>query len=364
MKKRKLNTKRIIIFFFIIIAIIICTISLLRKNSNTTNLSNITNTSNTENNESIKEHEAQPSIVDSLTQEEIEISEIMVREENNSEDNANSNEDVINYYPQILPNGDGEILYNESTDTLKVIVEFNERSSGIDYYTTYIWVKDAYKQFKSQVPENYGKERLLPKKLIENAVKDNNLENKLVVGINASGYEASGSYVNTPAMPLVISNGKVIRNDTASSSVNFKYNTYGMTKDGLLKYYPYSGNDPVAVAQNIFDDGVQNTFAWFYRLVVDGKPSYKSSTRTVLQGICQIDKNNFVFVTDIYESSRLGFTYTELGEYMVSLGCQTGYNLDGGGSVQLVYKPSNGEPIELTKNPNNRAMPDVIYFHE
>lgn len=72
MKKRKLNTKRIIIFFFIIIAIIICTISLSKKNSNTTNLSNITNTSN---NESIKEHEAQPSIVDSLTQEEIEVSQ-------------------------------------------------------------------------------------------------------------------------------------------------------------------------------------------------------------------------------------------------------------------------------------------------
>ena len=266
------------------------------------------------------------------------------------------------HYDQVKPSGNGAIAFKEETDTLKVSIQLNERS-GLDFYTTYIWVKNAYSQFKSEVPSNYGKDLLYPEKLMENAINTNNLQNKLVVGINASGYEGKGVYGNAPALPLVLSNGKVIRDFTTKGLGTPKYNTYGITRDNILKYYPYSGSSHTAVAQKIKNDGVLNTFGFVIRLVEDGKVVTSKTTRSVLQGICQINENNFVFVTDIYGSSRAGFTYKELANYMVSLGCKNGYNMDGGGSVQLIFKPSNGTQQKLITQ-NNRKIPDIIYFHQ
>ena len=48
---------------------------------------------------------------------------------------------------------------------------------------------------------------------------------------------------------------------------------------------------------------------------------------------------------------------------MVSLGCKTGFNLDGGGSTSLYFKSKQNEsPFTLT-NPG-RSVADIIYFHE
>lgn len=287
-------------------------------------------------------------------------------EEDNNKDEENKNDkdnSCKGCYEQVKPSGSGNIKYKEETDTLKVVIELNKRKSGLDYYTTYIWVKDAYKQFKSQVPDNYGKKMLFPEKLMENAIEENNLQKKLVVGFNASGYLSSGVYKYSPEMPLVISNGKVIRDYTNKGLGVPKYNTYGINKNGELKFYSYAGGDLKKVAKKIQDDGVLNTFGFVIKLVENGKVATKNNNRNVLQGICQIDKNNFVFVTDVYGSSRNGFRYKELAEYMISLGCKTGYNLDGGGSVQLIYKASNGTPQKLITE-NNRKIPDVIYFHQ
>jgi hypothetical protein len=48
---------------------------------------------------------------------------------------------------------------------------------------------------------------------------------------------------------------------------------------------------------------------------------------------------------------------------MLSMGCQTGTNFDGGGSIALLYKSHNSSKIE-TITGNGRALTEVGYFTE
>jgi len=286
--------------------------------------------------------------------------------------------EIMNYDEPIQPNGNENIIKEGDTDTLKVWIEQVNRSEGrTGFYVTHIWAKDPYNQFKSQVPDNYGKELVTPHNLLKNAVEQNSLDNKLAVAVNASGFVVAGvwgdnyykvnkEYNNTATCPLVISNGNVIRDFSGKimpSSVSY---TYGLNKNGNLTFYKYPAGEKteenIAVAKEIQGAGILNTFAFSPVLVWDGKLSDDATDRNIRQGFCQIDKNNFVFITDKYVAARNGFSFKELGEYMISLGCKTGFNLDGGGSTSLIYKEKTGVPeVIITQH---RQVADIIYFHE
>lgn len=77
-KRRKLNIKRVFLAFLILCAIIVAVISLIHKNSNTTNSQSTTTSSNSNNNSTQNSNtttEAKPSIVDTLTPEQIQASQ-------------------------------------------------------------------------------------------------------------------------------------------------------------------------------------------------------------------------------------------------------------------------------------------------
>ena len=148
--------------------------------------------------------------------------------------------------------------------------------------------------------------------------------------------------------------------NTVSTTVDWEpgSDTYGLNKNRLLKHYSYSGRSLPKLAQEIRNDGVKNTFGWVITtLVEDGKRITTNSRAVTQQGICQINENNFVFVSFMWGS------YVQLADYMIGLGCKTGFALDGGGSVQLVYKPSNGSTQRII-TVFHRALPDIIYFHQ
>lgn len=54
-----------------------------------------------------------------------------------------------------------------------------------------------------------------------------------------------------------------------------------------------------------------------------------------------------------------GLTLDEMAQYMLSLGVETAYNLDGGGSTTMVFR---GEKINATSTSKNRSVSDIIYF--
>lgn len=313
------------------------------------------------------------------TQKEYTINSVVEKNTITAYDKSNNSTTVTcrTYYEAISPSGAEDIKYNVNTETLKVWINYNKRNERTNYYTTHIWVKDAYKQFKSQVPNDFGNELLTAKDLLNNAVSQEKLQNKLVVGVNASGfvlngyygetyYAANSKFNKTGQNPIVIVNGNVLRDLSSSLPTNMSNVVYGLNKSGDLTYYSYVGGNNVElnkqISQTIINDGVLNTFAFRPVILYGGTLKSTDTAQNIRQGFCQIDKNNFIFVTDVYNSARNGFSMKELGEYMIELGCKVGFNLDGGGSTSLIFKDRNASAIAVTTS--NREIADVIYFHE
>lgn len=228
-----------------------------------------------------------------------------------------------------------------------------------------------------QVPNNFGKELLTADKLLLNAINQNSYNNKLAVAVNASGfvkngtwgqvfYDANKDWNLTGDSPLVVVNGKVLRDFSTSYIPIASYVTYGLKKDGNLADYNYKvgTNLPynVNLSKRIINEGVLNTFTFNPVLVYYSVKKNIRIDQNIRQGFCQIDKNNFVFITDVYNDARNGFSFSELGDYMLSLGCKTGFNLDVGGSTSLVYKDKKSNPVVVTGS--TRELADIIYFHK
>ena len=54
-----------------------------------------------------------------------------------------------------------------------------------------------------------------------------------------------------------------------------------------------------------------------------------------------------------------GLTLEEMAQYMLTLGVDTAYNLDGGGSTTMVYR---GKKINALSTSKNRSVSDILYF--
>lgn len=280
-------------------------------------------------------------------------------------------------YQEINPKGHETLIRSSNTDTLKVWIEKTKRNDRTFYYTTHIWVRDAYNQFKAHVPPNFSNELLIAKDLLNSAISVNNFNSKLVIAVNASGFVQKGtfgqSFYNanpdwdlTGGCPLVIVNGKILRDFSNKTFPPSNYLTYGLKKDGYLEYYKYKAGtnlpDNIDLSKKIINDGVLNTFSFHPILVYNGVKKSTDTEQNIRQGFCQIDKNNFVFITDEFTSSRNGFSFSELADYMLSLGCKFGFNLDGGGSTSLIYKDKN-KTSEIISG-STRKIADIVYFHE
>lgn len=85
---------------------------------------------------------------------------------------------------------------------------------------------------------------------------------------------------------------------------------------------------------------------------------YNPNGKEPRAAIGQIDHLSYVLVIAEGRGESEGVTHQTLADFMGSLGCQTAFNLDGGGSATLIY---NGDYYNhLGGSPRN--MSDIIYF--
>ena len=216
------------------------------------------------------------------------------------------------------------------------------------------------------------------KVIINNEIKKNDYEKKGMVAINASGiigggfgtefYNLTPSWIGTAAIPLVINDGKIIRDSTGVKTPTNGNITYGLKSNGYLAYYRFGSGDDITnktkIKDNVINDGVKYTFGFSPLLVWNGKTQSTRTDKNIRQGLCQIDRNNFIIVTNTNSTDNrtVGFNMIDLGNYMIKLGCKYGYNLDGGGSVNFYYK-GNDKNLKSIKN-STRGLVDVLYFVE
>ncbi len=280
------------------------------------------------------------------------------------------------YYPAILPNQSENVIYKGETNTLKVYV--TKESS---YYITRVWVKDPYNQLNKFDSPEYGSKLYRPSELLSKANSKYNLTDKLLIGFNASGfylkdtYDASSvnkyaKYDKTSVGTLVITNGKVIRN-----VYNKAYKTWfimGVDKNNKMRIFEDSKasttaeiNKKKAWSEEVINSGIRNTYTFAAPIIMDGKktnittsmPDTSNNTPKNLQIFCQVNDNNFILVTAV-DTKR-----NTIINRLLQLNCQTATNLDGGGSIALLYKDKNSNTIKKIVG-DGRSLPEVGYFSE
>lgn len=172
----------------------------------------------------------------------------------------------------------------------------------------------------------------------------------------------NGDYYGAQESGYVIRNGVIYR-ETAKSG-NEDLVIYG---DGSFEII----DEDDITAEELLEKGAQNVLAFGPALVEDGSVSVtedeevgKAMASNPHTAIGIIDENHYVFVVaDGRTSDNEGLSLYELAEFMESLGVQTAYNLDGGGSStmyfngQIINKPTtNGSSIK------ERSVSDIVYI--
>lgn len=287
----------------------------------------------------------------------------------NNSNNGNSETGNGNSTDPIVATSGGQTVKQESTDTLKITIE-----KISTYYLTRVWMKNPYTQLGKYDSPQYGQTLYRPSVLMQYALNSKGLGGKLVVAFNASGFylrntyddasvRAWAGYDKTSTGTLVITDGKVVRN-AYQYAVKTWY-TYGVDQNNRLQIYVDAKADAStkqAWSQSVIGK-IRNTFTFHGPLVQNGAraadvntmPSPGSALKR--QALCQVDTSNFILITGT------NLTANNLVSIMLANKCQTGVNLDGGGSIALLYKGKNSSSIETIIG-NGRAVPEIGYFTE
>ena len=117
------------------------------------------------------------------------------------------------------------------------------------------------------------------------------------------------------------------------------------------------------LAQQLINDGVKYTYGFHPILTINGVKKTNDNAPNIRQGLCQIDKNNFVFLTNISSNRAIGLSFSKMADIFNSMGCIYGVNLDGGGSTSLYYK-NRGTDKATAVRASSRADADMVYFVE
>lgn len=276
------------------------------------------------------------------------------------------------YYAPIMPTKESKVVKDFDSESLKYWVE-----KYPTYYITHIWVSDAYNQFKVAVKEPFPMLSTAAS-IMTYESQSKEYKEKAMIGANGSGFVSDAFNVSVGKLipewkyssksTVVMLDGEIKRNLTNINIPKMGAITYGLKSNGyfdcynLNRYDDITGN--VLNLDRLISDGVKYTFAFSPVLVHKNKvtPGLNTS-RDIRQAIGQIDKNNFVIVTNTTTTRSLGFSHNSLARLMHDIGCIEAYNTDGGGSTNLIYKDRE---TDFAKNLvyTTRNIPDIIYFVE
>jgi len=174
----------------------------------------------------------------------------------------------------------------------------------------------------------------------------------------------NGDYYGANKTDYVIKNGTVYRSTQRSDS---EYDDLVIYEDGSFGII----NETEVSAEELVEDGVTQLFAFGPTLVEDGEvvvsqndevgKAMASNPRTAI-GIID-DCHYILVVADGRSSASEGLSLYELAQIMQEYGCETAYNLDGGGSSTMYF---NGEVVNNpTTNGHSfseREVSDIVYI--
>ncbi|MCR4617608.1 MAG: phosphodiester glycosidase family protein [Lachnospiraceae bacterium] len=130
-------------------------------------------------------------------------------------------------------------------------------------------------------------------------------------------------------------------------------------------------NESEITAEELLANGAQQVLSFGPALVENGEVVVneddevgKAKTSNPRTAICYMGEGHYLFiVSDGRTDESEGLSLYQLALFAKSLGAQTVYNLDGGGSSTLYY---NGEvintPVSGKRNSSERSVSDIVYI--
>ena len=275
--------------------------------------------------------------------------------------------------PQKTPGATGTLKKDFSSNTLK----YKIYQTG-NYYITYVWAQNPYNQMRIGLKEPFPQLATV-RNLVTYESTRLNLTNKGMIAVNASGFvsdqfsrefiSANSGWRNSSETAIVVHEGKVLRNFTNQVYPSKDVYTYGLKKDGYMAVYKISPGTQAnmennkKLAQQLINDGVKYTYGFHPVLTINGQKKTTDNSPNIRQGLCQLDKNNFVFLTNISSNRSIGLSFSGMADIFNSMGCIYGVNLDGGGSTSLYYK-ERGTNNAVEVRGSSRDVADMLYFVE
>ena len=174
----------------------------------------------------------------------------------------------------------------------------------------------------------------------------------------------NGDFYGADKKGYVIKNGVIYRDSVRADS---EYDDLVVCENGEFGII----NEKDISAQQLVENGVVQLFAFGPALVENGEvvvdedtevgKAMASNPRTAI-GI--VDELHYVFlVADGRSSESEGLSVYELAQLMKSYGCETAYNLDGGGSSTMYF---NGQvinrPTTNGRSFKEREVSDIVYI--
>jgi exopolysaccharide biosynthesis protein len=245
-----------------------------------------------------------------------------------------------------------DMSYTSASKTITIQKVVAGSGNGqLVYYVADVQLQDGTDLKSAFAKNQYGTNII---DLVSSIAEDNNA----ILAIN-------GDYYGFRDDGVIIRNGVLYRNAPAREGL-------AIYKDGSMKVY-----DETAVpAQQLLADGVWNTLSFGPALVKEGETvpgidsvevdtnfgNHSIQGTQPRTGIGLISSNHFVLIVADGRNPgySTGVTMAQFADIFKDLGCTTAYNLDGGGSTDLVFM---GKVINTPSNRNGqeRGTSDILY---
>lgn len=179
---------------------------------------------------------------------------------------------------------------------------------------------------------------------------------------NSAILAVNGDYYGARESGYVLRNGVLYRSTAAKGQEDLV-----IYADGSFEII----NESDVTAEELLANGAVQILSFGPGLVVDGEVSVdtddevgKAKASNPRTAIGVIDDLHYVFaVSDGRTDESEGLSLYELAVFMKSLGVETAYNLDGGGSSTMIF---NGELVNNPTSTGNsikeRSVSDIVYI--
>lgn len=241
----------------------------------------------------------------------------------------------------------GTVVDSYSSDG-KTITLYEYREQDTEIYVADVVLDAADSLQTAFANDTYGKNVTAKTSSIAAA-------NNAVLAIN-------GDFYGAREKGYVIRNGKLFRDTSAGDQEDLV-----IYADGSFEVI----NESNVTAQELLDRGAVQVLSFGPALLLDGKTAVsegeevgKAMASNPRTAIGVIDSLHYVFVvSDGRTQDSEGLSLSELAAFMETLGVETAYNLDGGGSSTMYFNGAVvNHPTTSGRNIKERSVSDIVYI--